>query len=150
MLFRDGWRGDPEAVEFFNSVFEKVLQNCLVGNLYNLELQNLISNGIYGYKYHGSSQDFFRGGGHFAKKFQKNFKKYSKNVLKNFVKIYKKYPKNLKNIQKKFKKFSKKITKKFVKKIAKMDFLAYFSKNLTNPAFNFCAFGRKTLFAGNF
>ena len=24
-----------------------------------------------------------------------------------------------------------------------MDFLAYFSKNLTNPAFNFCAFGRK-------
>ena len=32
----------------------------------------------------------------------------------------------------------------------KMDFLAYFSKNLTNPAINFCAFGRKTLFAGNF
>ena len=31
-----------------------------------------------------------------------------------------------------------------------MDFLAYFSKDLTNPAFNFCAFGRKTLFARNF
>ena len=25
-----------------------------------------------------------------------------------------------------------------------MEFLAYLSKNLTNPAFNFCAFGRKT------
>ena len=31
-----------------------------------------------------------------------------------------------------------------------MDFWAYFSKNLTTTAFNFCAFGRKTLFAGNF
>ena len=31
-----------------------------------------------------------------------------------------------------------------------MDFLPYFSKNLTNPAFKFCAFGRKTLFTGNF
>ena len=31
-----------------------------------------------------------------------------------------------------------------------MIFWAYFSKNLTNPAFNFCAFRRKTLFAWNF
>ena len=42
------------------------------------------------------------------------------------------------------------MTKKFVKKIAKNGFLAYFSENVTNPAFNFWAFGRKTLFAGSF
>ena len=28
--------------------------------------------------------------------------------------------------------------------------LAYFSKNLTNNALNFCAFGQKTQFVGNF
>ena len=31
-----------------------------------------------------------------------------------------------------------------------MDFWTYFSKKLTSPAFSFCEFGRKTLFAGNF
>ena len=43
-------------------------------------------------------------------------------------------------------KFSK-IVKEFLKKIAQ--FLAYFSKNLTNHALIFCAFGRKTHMLGN-
>ena len=51
--------------------------------------------------------------------------------------------------QKIFKNISK-IFNKIHKKIAKNGFLAYFSKNLTNPAFHVCAFGRKTLFAENF
>ena len=57
-----------------------------------------------------------------------------------------------KNIQKNFQNFFNflKFSKKLLRKLFKMDFLAYFSKNLTNPAFNFCAFGRKALFAGNF
>ena len=39
--------------------------------------------------------------------------------------------------------------KKYVKKMAKNRFLAYFSKNLTNPAFNLCAVGLKMLCTGN-
>ena len=31
-----------------------------------------------------------------------------------------------------------------------MDYVGYISKNLTNTAFNFCVFGQKTVFAGNF
>ena len=39
----------------------------------------------------------------------------------------------------------------FLKKIAKKAlFLAYFSKDLTNHAFGFCPFRRKTQFIGNF
>ena len=60
--------------------------------------------------------------------------------------LFQKYAKNFVKI---FKKFSKKL-QEIVKKIVKMDFWAYYSKTLTNPAFNFCAFGRQTLFAGNF
>ena len=36
--------------------------------------------------------------------------------------------------------------KVLLRKLLKMDFWAYFSKNLTNPAFNFCVFGGKKLF----
>ena len=54
-----------------------------------------------------------------------------------------------KNVVKILKKFQQ-IIKILLRKLLKMDFWSYFSKNLTNPAFNFCAFGRKTLFAGNF
>ena len=56
------------------------------------------------------------------------------------------FQKSFKNIQKNFKNFLK-FSNKYLKKIAKMDFLEYFSQNLTNPAFHFCAFGRKTLIA---
>ena len=82
---------------------------------------------MLGDRRHGRGQDFFRGGGHFPKNFVKIFK----NIQKTFQIIFFNF-------------------KKILKKIAKMEFLAYFSKNLTNPAFNFCAFGLKTLFAGNF
>ena len=87
---------------------------------------------------------FFGGGNTFSKKFWKN-------CVNNFVKIFKKFAKNLqkysKKIQKifkKFLKFSKNFQKNFFIKMLKIDFLSIFSKNLTNPAFNFCAFGRKT------
>ena len=79
----------------------------------------------------GVARISFRGGDTFSKNIQK--------ILKDFQ-----------NFSKNFLTFSKNFQKKFVKKIAKNGvFLAYFSKNLTNPAFNFCAFGRKTLCAGN-
>ena len=71
---------------------------------------------------HWRSQDFFRGE-HF-------FKKYS--IFFNFVKM------------------SKKFSKKFVEKIAKNGFLSIFFEKFNKPAFNFCAFGRKTRFIGNF
>ena len=71
------------------------------------------------------SQDFFRGGDTFSKKFSKNF-------VKHFVKIFKKFSKN------------------FLRKLLKIDFLSIFSKNLTNRACNFCAFGRKTQIVGKF
>ena len=56
-------------------------------------------------------------------------------IFQTFLKIFKKF---------------KKIIKILLRKLLKMDFEHIFSKNLTNPAFNFCAFGRKTLFAVNF
>ena len=40
--------------------------------------------------------------------------------------------------------------KNFLKKISKNAFFSIFSKNLTNHALTFCAFGRKTQFIGNF
>ena len=43
-----------------------------------------------------------------------------------------------------------KILKNFVRKLLKCIILADFSQNLTNHALNFCAFGRKTEFIGNF
>ena len=83
---------------------------------------------------HGRSQDFFRGGGTlFPKNFQKickNIQKLFKKLCTNFLTIFKKLPKNL------------------LRKLLKMYF-SYFSKNVTKTAFNFNAFGRKTLFAGN-
>ena len=70
---------------------------------------------------------------------------------KNFVKIFKKFAKNFQKYSKIFLKISKKISKRFLYKNAKnWIFWTYFSKNLTNPTFNFCAFRRKTLFAWNF
>ena len=49
-----------------------------------------------------------------------------------------------------FEKVFKNITKNLLIKIRKCIILAYFSKNLTNHAFNFCAFGRKTQIVGKF
>ena len=64
-----------------------------------------------------------------------------------FKTIFKKFSKNF---QKSFKKFSK-IFKNFLKKInKKCIILADFSQNLTKHALNFCEFGRKRQFIGNF
>ena len=62
---------------------------------------------------HGRSQDFFRGGEHFFKKFSKNFQKYAKFIekfSKNFVKIFKKFQKNFQKYSTKFQKFFKKFS----------------------------------------
>ena len=47
-------------------------------------------------------------------------------------------------------KFVRKFSKIFLWKLRKMHYFRIFFKVLTNPAFKFCAFGRKTLFVGNF
>ena len=87
----------------------------------------------------GVDRIFFGGGNTFSKNFSKNsqktFKKYSKNFLKYS-----------KNISKYFRKF----LKIFLRKLQKRIVLAYFSKNLTNHALIFYAFGRKRQCIGNF
>ena len=81
----------------------------------------------------------FPGGGHFFKNVQK--------IFKNFSKIIKKYSKNNQNI---FKKFSK-ILKNFLKKMAKNALFKHIFQNfLAIHALNFCAFGPKTQFVGDF
>ena len=79
---------------------------------------------------HGRSQNYLGGWG----VFKKIFKKYSKNLFQKILTIFKKFQK-FSNI--------------FRRKLLKCLMLAYFSKNWTNPAFQFCAFRRKTLFSGN-
>ena len=116
----------------------------------------------------------------FCKNFQKNYKNIQQNfkkLKKIFPKFSKKFQENYKNFVKKianngfvsifFKKFNKlsiqflrvwrknAICRKFLRKFSeenckKCIILAYFSKILTNPAFKFCAFRRKTQCAGNF
>ena len=70
------------------------------------------------------------GGTLFQKKFQS---------LKNIQQIFKKH---FKNVSKSFKNLSKKIAKICI-------ILTWFSHNLTMHGVNFCAFGRKMLFAEN-
>ena len=96
---------------------------------------------------HGRSQDFFRGE-HFFKKFQK--------ILKNIKKISKIFKKiNKPSIQ--FMRVWTKnaICRKFLRKFSqenceKCIILAYFSKELTNHAFDFGPVRQKTQFIGNF
>ena len=48
-------------------------------------------------------------------------------------------------------KLFRKFSKIFLRKLRKIIIFTYFSKKFANPAFKFCAFGRKmTLYAGNF
>ena len=56
----------------------------------------------------------------FHKKISKRFSKYSNFI--NFVKIFKKFSKTTKNL---------------LRKLLKMNFLAYLSKNFTHPTFTF-------------
>ena len=88
-------------------------------------------HGAWGFwgRVHGRSQEFFSGGGTL---FQKNIQKIFKKFLKNFLK------------------FSKKLQKNLLRKLLKMPYFSLISKNLPNPAFDFCAFGRKPLCTGNF
>ena len=123
--------------------------------------------------YHGRSHDIFSGEETFFQKFskifqnfRKTFKKYSKNIFLTFLKIL--LRKLLKciilayfshkltrlrsifvhlgenAISRKFLRKLSKIFKEFLKKIAKMHYFSIFSKELTNHALIFCAFGWKT------
>ena len=93
----------------------------------------------------GVARIFFRRGETLSKKFSKNIQKILEIFLKNLQKIFYKIFKKIQNFFLKIYKIFKEFSKKFLYKNVKNGFFgAYFSKNLTNPAFNFCAFGRKT------
>ena len=121
---------------------------------------------------HWRSQDLFWWGTLFQKNFQKICIKdsiiFQKNLKKfrKFLKIFLRKMLKMDYFRIVFSQFNnargqflrvwtenaicRKIKKKFVRKLQKCIILAYFSKNLTNPALLFCAFGRKWQFIGNF